>query len=432
MTAPPGSAAHSARLIAAGELTSEALVRSCLGRVAEQQQADIHAWAHLAESDAIAEARNRDREPREGRPLHGIPVGIKDLTDVAGMPTRYGVARHPGHRPTSDSASAALARSAGAVIMGKTTTTEFGGGEPCATRNPRDVAHSPGGSSAGSAAAVAAGQVPLATGTQTGGSIIRPAAYCGVVGFKPSFGAISLRGTTSPSWTLDTLGVFACDVWDATLFFAAVRGERGLPIPPPGDFRRTVGVFLGPDADRADDCAIDALEAVAAQCTNAGSRILRLDPPPNFRRSLDWQRTISRYESARSLQVEWATQRERLSPTLQEEISEGLSITFRAYSSAKAQAAEFAASMSGVADGCDLILSLAAAGEAPLGLTTTGDAMFNKTWTLLGRPCLSLPVSRGPGGLPLAVQVVGTRYEDDALLAHALWLERITGPVTVD
>ncbi|KQV93511.1 MULTISPECIES: amidase [unclassified Streptomyces] len=418
---PPRTALEGARLIASGRLTSEQLVRSYLRR-AKQRENDLRAWSHLAELEAVAESRQRDRETPKGL-LHGVPVGIKDLSDTADMPTGYGSAAYAGHRPPADAACVALARSAGAVILGKTSTTEFGGSEPTPTRNPHNPAHTPGGSSSGSAAAVADGQVPLATGTQTGGSVIRPASFCGVVGFKPSFGSISLYGTRSPSWSLDTLGLFAADIDDVALFFAALRGEQTLAERPPPQHRPTVGVFLGPYADRAELWAIEALETVAELCSALGCRVANLTAPAGFDRSLDWQRTISRFETSRSLTFEWTTKRHSLGAPLKADIRQGLPIAFSEYEQAKTESSKLAAAVHERFTGYDLVLTLAATGEAPLGLRSTGDAAFNRSWTLLGLPCLALPAALGPHGLPLAVQAIGARHRDDELLAHASWLQ---------
>ncbi|MGJ7543101.1 amidase [Variovorax sp. LT1R16] len=412
-----------AHQIESGKLSSERLVSSRLDH-AQAREDELHAWAWLGAEEALREARECDRGPRRGI-LHGVPIGIKDLSDTATLPTGYGSPAYAGHRPVMDSACVALARSAGAVILGKTATVEFGATRPCATTNPNNKLHTPGGSSAGSAAVVADGQVPLATGTQTGGSIIRPAAFCGAVGFKPSFASISTAGTKGYAWSLDTVGIFAQTACDAALFFDALRGATMSTPLPDAIAKPRIGVFPGPFADRAQPVALDMLERVAARCSHAGARAEFAAPPAGFEHSLAWHRTLSGYEMGRSLMPEWRAFHERLGQPLLEEIEKGRNVDEDSYLRAKQCAAQLGRRVDALLAEQDVLLTLATAGEAPKGLHSTGDASFNLSWSLLGLPCLSLPLGSGPGGMPLSVQLVGARHTDRQLLSIGHWIQRL-------
>jgi Asp-tRNA(Asn)/Glu-tRNA(Gln) amidotransferase A subunit family amidase len=403
-------------------------VREAIAR-ATLREPDLHAWASLNEVQALREAAALDLQPRRGV-LHGIPIAVKDLSDTRTHPTSYGSPAYLGHKPMMDAACVALARAAGAVILGKTATVEFGASRPCATTNPHNKNHTPGGSSAGSAAVVGDHQVLLATGTQTGGSIIRPAAFCGAVGFKPSFGSVSTAGTKGYAWSLDTVGAFASRVEDAALFFSVLRGIRNVEMPQPLSSPPRIGLLPGPFADRAEEPAVEALEAVARRCSFAGAQVHPADWPSKLEESLELQRTISRYEMGRSLLAETQSPvAGELGAPLMNEVTRGQTITEQAYLDAKRKAATLASAIDLLFMQYDALLSFATPGEAPHGLNTTGDATFCLSWSLLGLPCLSLPVGVGPGGLPLAVQVVGRKYHDDQLLQIARWIEQlITNP----
>ncbi|VVN56829.1 Glutamyl-tRNA(Gln) amidotransferase subunit A [Pseudomonas fluorescens] len=323
-----------------------------------------------------------------------------------------------------DAACVALARTAGAVILGKTATVEFGATRPCNTTNPHNIQHTPGGSSSGSAAAVADGQILLATGTQTGGSIIRPAAFCGVVGFKPGFGAISPAGTKGYAWSLDTVGAFATCIADVSLFFDVLRGARTSQLLPTLSTAPRIGVFLGPFADRAESAAIEVIEYVAASCSRAGASVRDVHSPTAFEQTLEWHRCISRYEMGRSLMPEQQSDNAvKLGSVLHQEIERGQQVDERMYREAKVCRLELSAIFDTLMTQNDVLLTLATPGEAPRGLENTGDATFNLSWSLLGLPCLSLPVAFGSSRLPLSVQLVGTRHDDRALLEAANWIE---------
>jgi Asp-tRNA(Asn)/Glu-tRNA(Gln) amidotransferase A subunit family amidase len=411
------------RGIESGRWTCEQLVRASLEKAAAREH-ELHAWAYLGIDEALAQARQLDRQPCKGL-LHGIPIGVKDLSDTATLPTAYGSPAYAGNRPVMDAACVALARTAGAVILGKTATVEFGATRPCATTNPHNIQHTPGGSSSGSAAAVADGQILLATGTQTGGSIIRPAAFCGVVGFKPSFGAISPVGTKGYAWSLDTVGAFATCVADVALFFDVLRGARASEPLPKQSIAPRIGVFLGPFAEQAEHAAIAAIDHVAASCSKAGASVRSVRSLPNFEHSLEWHRCISRYEMGRSLVPEQhSNNAEKLGSVLHQEIERGQQVDELMYHEAKVRRLELSARFDNLMTQHDVLLTFATPGEAPHGLENTGDATFNLSWSLLGLPCLSLPIAFGSSGLPLSVQLIGTRHDDRPLLEVASWIEK--------
>lgn len=421
--AHPPSAAAIARAIRLGHVTCEHMVRASLERAAAAEPT-MHAWHSLDPETAIGEARRRDRERPSG-PLHGVPVAIKDLSDTADFPTCYGSPAYRGHRPKVDAACVAALRAAGAVILGKAATVEFGASRPCETTNPHNRAHTPGGSSAGSAAVVADLQVPLATGTQTGGSIIRPAAFCGVVGFKPTFGALSLAGTKSYAWSLDTMGGFARDVADMALLYAALRG--GEPVRERHERRAPrIGIFRGPFDEIATAAAVEARTRVASACDRKGARVREIAAPAAFAGSLAWQRTISRYEMGRSLLPEVQRFPEQvLGPELCRDILAGREIPEDEYEGAKASGRLLARQMEVVAADIDVLLTFSTPGEAPHGLASTGDATFCLSWSLLGMPALNLPAGTGPQGLPVGVQLVALPNRDQQLLHVAAWVEDV-------
>jgi Asp-tRNA(Asn)/Glu-tRNA(Gln) amidotransferase A subunit family amidase len=410
------SAASAAALIADGELTSEELVRACLDH-ALSRESEIHAWAYLESEQAIAEARARDRAPGRG-PLHGVPVAIKDAFDVAGMRAGYGSPIYQNNYPSADAASVALLRAAGAVIIGKTAAVEFSASQPTKTRNPRNPAHTPGGSSSGSAAAVADLQVPIATGAQTGSSVIRPAAYCGIVGFKASFGLLCLAGSKMCAWSLDTLGVLARDVDDAALMYSALSGGAGR-LTAVAEGRPRIGLFEDPFAGQAETSARSAPAFSAATLMAEGFSVRSIEAPPGFDRMLEAQRIIARYEMARSLAYEWECRRDLLSEQIQEEIAEGWAISSERYRQAHTCAGAVRRAMDSVFDDVDVLLTIATTGEAPKGLSSTGRATFNSSWTLLGNPCLCLPAGVGPHRLPIAVQLVAGYASDRQFLQFA-------------
>ncbi|HEX6529234.1 MAG TPA: amidase, partial [Burkholderiales bacterium] len=403
------SATEAARRIERGELTSEALVSECLERIAAREET-VRAWAFVDRAQALAQARALDRGPRRGA-LHGIPVGIKDVIDTADLPTEYNSPIYRGHRPKADAACVMELKRAGAVILGKTETTEFANNHPAPTRNPHNPAHTPGGSSSGSAAAVADFMVPLALGTQTGGSVIRPAAYCGVAGIKPSFGSINRAGLKFVSETLDTIGVFARTVEDLGLCLEALCGRTRSSV---GKNPR-IGLCRTPRWSMADAANQANLEAAASRLAKAGAQVRPYDMPAGSETLFDRHRQIMGFDSARALAWEYATHPGEISSSLKPRLEEGRQVTRAQYDEMRAIAERCRRALAQDLREFDFLLTPSAPGEAPASLASTGDAVFNRAWTLLGVPCVTLPYGKGPSGLPLGVQLVGPFDADSAL-----------------
>ncbi len=407
-------AAAAIGLLRDGAITSEALVRACLDRIARDEPR-LHAWAHLDPERAIAEARAVDARKRPA-PLHGLPVGIKDIIDTADTPTECGTPLYRGRRPPRDAASVTALRTAGGVVLGKTVTTELAFFAPGPTCNPHDTAHTPGGSSSGSAAAVAAFMVPAALGTQTAGSIIRPAAYCGIVGFKPSHGLLSMEGIHPFAPSLDTLGVLVREVGDVALLLAGLGAPLAVPTltrPP------RIGLWRSSQWPRATPAMQARFEAVATTLARAGASVRELDPLPDEARLSEDQGLIMAAEAVRSFDALRASG--ALSPQLTALLDRGLAARPDEVEAAKIRAGQAWTAMTGVLTSVDALLTPSAPGEAPSGLESTGDPVFNRVVTLLGFPAISLPVGVGPAGLPLGVQLVGAPHCDGALLATAAW-----------
>ncbi len=414
------SARAAAAGIARGAFTAEALATACLARVAAREGA-VGAFAHLDPALALAAATACDRAAPRGM-LHGIPVGVKDIMNTADLPTEYGSRLYAGHRPASDAACVALARAEGAVILGKTVTTEFAGRSPGATRNPVNPAHTPGGSSSGSAAAVADFMLPLAFGSQTAGSVVRPAAFCGVVGYKPSFNLIAIGGTQMQSPSLDTIGVFARDVADAAWFVAALTGRTPLLPAHPAAAPR-IGRYRAATADQADAATRAALDRVAAAMEAAGATVVAREPFPAFDGLDTAQGIIMQYEGARNLAWERTAPAGLITEETRAILDAGAAIASETYDAARQQARAARAQVDSFFGDCDAMLVPAAPGEAPRGLDWTGDAVFNRVWTLLHLPCITVPAGRGPAGLPLGAQLIAREGNDARLLAIALLAE---------
>ncbi len=434
-------ASEAARLVRHGQLTAQELVEACLARIAEVD-GQVQAWTFLDPDHARAQARALDEWKLGGNPigpLHGVPVGLKDIIDTADMPTENGSVLHAGRTPSRDATVTARLRAAGAVIMGKTVTTEFATRFPGKTRNPHNPAHTPGGSSSGSAAAVAAGMVPLALGSQTTGSTIRPASYCGVWALKPTHGLISRAGMFMLSRSLDHVGLFARTAEDLALLaevlvghdehdpdtrpraripFVEVTAEEP-PIPPMLAFLKT------PLWDRADD---DTRGAFAELVAHLGDRVEEIDLGPAAADLWDLHATVSGPEVALNLEREWQTGRDRLSAALQERIERGRQVSAIDYLRGRAR-------IGPMVDGLlelfqqryDAILTPAAFGTAPVGLASTGDPAFCSPWTLFGMPAVNVPLMQGENGLPIGAQLVGARDTDARLLRTARWLARSVG-----
>jgi Asp-tRNA(Asn)/Glu-tRNA(Gln) amidotransferase A subunit family amidase len=414
----PLSATDAVARIEAGTLTAEKLVRDCLERIAEREPV-VKAWAFLNPDLAIAQAKAAD-VIREGV-LRGVPIGVKDIIDTHDMPTGHNSPIFQGKIPFGDAACVALCRTANAVIMGKTVTTEFANRHPGPTANPHNPGHTPGGSSSGSAAAVADGHVPLAFGTQTGGSVIRPAAYCGVIGYKPTFGDFSRVGIKMQCHSLDTLGLMARTLDDIALFRGAV-----LKLPPVaidrGIARPRIGFCRTPIWNEASDDTKKLLEATASKLSDKGAAVVDIAFAPAFNDILDDHGAVSGWESARNYADERLRNPDKVSQQLMAGLKRGLDVTLERYVAAQRKSAAFKAHVDSLFDKVDVLLCPSAPGEAPEGVEFTGDPRFNSIWTLAGTPCVTLPAGAGAKGLPLGLQLVGLRHEDDRLLSTAAWV----------
>ena len=429
------SAEELARVIRAGEVTAEDAVCACLARI-RQVEAEVQAWAFLDPDYALAQARQADRLRREGRdlgPLHGVPVGVKDIFDTADMPTEDGTVLHAGRRPAEDATVVALLRQAGAIVLGKTVTTELAVYAPGKTRNPHDVRRTPGGSSSGSAAAVAARMVPLALGTQTNGSVIRPAAYCGVVGYKPTYGTISRHGVLRESPPLDQVGVFARSVADAALLAQQLMAfdERDPALRPtaPPDLVRAAAADPPVPPRLAfvktpmwDQAAEDTRRAFATLCHGFGAQVREVTLPPIFDGAVAWHQTIMEADLAKNFAAEHAGGKEQLSVTLRQMIERGQQVPAVDYNRAVEQIPALNRALGELWASCDAILTPATTSVAPLGLQSTGSPIFCTIWTLCGMPAITLPILKGDDGMPMGAQLVSARGDDARLLRTARWL----------
>lgn len=414
------SATEAARKLAAREITAQALLADCIERIGEREPI-VHAWTFLDIDRAMERARWLDTQAASGL-LHGLPIAVKDVFDTFDMLTSYGSPIYAAHQPASDAASVALARAAGAVVVGKTVTTEFATFHPGPTCNPHDPRHTPGGSSSGSAAAVADWMVPLAFGTQTAGSIVRPAAYCGAVGYKPTFGTISRIGVKMISDTLDTIGGFARSVPDVALFAAAVSGRDDLAIHRTTHEAPRVGICRTYEWDRALPETVGLFGDVDRRLRAAGARVRDVTLPPEFAALAAAQITIMAREVALSLSHERLAHRDLLSAELIAMIDAGLAVSAVQYDAARSLARKCRAMLARVFDGVDVLIAPSTAGEPPVGIGATGDPLFNRMWTLLRVPCVHLPIARGPLGLPIGVSVVGPMAGDREMLLAADWI----------
>jgi Asp-tRNA(Asn)/Glu-tRNA(Gln) amidotransferase A subunit family amidase len=430
------TATEAAQLIRDGLITSQQLVEACLKHISEREP-DVQAWTFLDPDHALAQARAADEFRLSGQPtgpLHGVPVGIKDIIDTGDMPTENGSPLHAGRTPARDATVVSMLRAAGAVIMGKTVTTEFATRTPGKTRNPRDPAHTPGGSSSGSAAAVAADMVPLALGSQTTGSTIRPAAFCGTYALKPTFGLIPRHGMFQLSRSLDHVGLFARSIDDIALLleqlvghderdpdsrprarppYRAIAAEEP-PLPPMFAFVK------GPGWERVEPETKDAFAELAGRL---GAQMEEVELVSAGQEVLAWHDAVSGPEVAFSLRREWETQRDGLSAALRGRIERGLAVRGVDYVAALARIPQLVASFTELFEQrYDAIVTPSAPGTAPRGLESTGDPACCSLWTLCGMPALNVPLMEGAGGLPLGVQLVGPRDGDGRLLRTARWL----------
>ncbi|HWD60776.1 MAG TPA: amidase [Stellaceae bacterium] len=419
------SVREAAREIAAKRLGVADYVGAWLDRIAAREE-EVGAW-HVFDRDAVlAAARRADREPPRG-PLHGIPIGVKDVLDTVDLPTGYGSPIYRDHRPAADAACVAIARASGAIVLGKTVSTEFAYFAPGKTANPRNPKYTPGGSSSGSAAAVGAGMAPLAFGTQTAGSILRPASYCGAVGYKPSFGLVPRAGAKALADSLDTIGVMARNVEDAAFFIGVLTDRRALrdvsdpgaaPLPPRFGFCRTAMW------DEAEPETAAALDRARGALLAAGARVDDVAVPDAHRGLTAAQDTVMSYEMPRALAYERIYRSAELSPRLAQLFDHGMTIGADVYDAALAEVQAARLRLGDFFGQCAAMIVPAAPGEAPVGLEYTGSPVFNRMWTLLGTPAVTIPAGQGPNGLPVGIQLVGRIGDDARLMECALFAER--------
>ena len=411
---PLGAAAAAAR-IAAGDLTPSELTERCAARIAERDDT-VRAWVDWDPRPPTEAAAARDRETPAG-PLHGVPVGIKDIIDTADLPTQHGSPIFAGHRPATDAACVAALRAAGAIVLGKTATTEFAAYEPAATTNPHDPGRTPGGSSSGSAAAVADGMVPLALGSQTAGSVVRPAAFCGVFGFKASYGRADRRGIGAQAPSLDTLGWFARHAGDLAIALGVLAGpaEGGRDRIHQPEHPR-VAVVRTDHWDQADADTRTAIETAAARLADAGAEVDELETPEPFPGLTDAQTTIQAFEAAETLGPLRELHEDDLSESLRALLDTGAAIRPEAHVAALALGEDARSRATELFERWDVLLTPAARGAAPRGLDSTGDPVFCRAWTLLGTPVLAVPGLRGADGMPVGVQLVGRPGGDHRLI----------------
>lgn len=426
---------EAAQKIRSGHISSEELVRVCLEQI-DRLDEDIGAWAYLDPEYALEQARAADRTVQRGRTLgtlHGVPVGIKDIIDTKDMPTQNGTVLHAGRRPQADATVVSRLRQAGAVIIGKTVTTELAVFSPGKTRNPHNLNHTPGGSSSGSAAAVAAAMIPVSVGTQTNGSMIRPASFCGVYGYKPTFGFISRHQVLQQSRPLDQVGVFGRSIEDVALIGETLIGydvndpdsclqaapellkvqAQDPPLEPRLAFIKT------PVWNQADAYTCSAFEELVGELGESAGEITL---PAMFDRAHEQHQLIMEADLARSFAAEYRDGGDKLSDILKEMIERGQGVLAVDYNNAVSARDRLYSGFEKIFDWHDAIITPATLGEAPLGLESTGSPIFCTIWTLCGMPAITLPLLQGEGGLPLGVQLVGPRGDDERLLRTARWL----------
>lgn len=416
------TATEIARAVADGKITCEAVARACLERI-EAREPQVQAWQFLDRELVLAQARTLDQSSKRG-PLQGVPFGIKDIIDTADMPTEYGSPIYRGHRPKSDAACVALGRRAGGILMGKTVTTEFANVFPGKTRNPFDPTRTPGGSSSGSAAAVGDCMVPLAIGTQTTGSTIRPAAFCGAFGYRPTHGDLRVVGVKEAAGSLDTLGLIARSVDDIALYRDVLLGTAPVPIadfpgtPKVGLCRTHLWPTLAPYTR-------ELIEDAARRLERAGANVVDVELPKEFEAVETVHRSVSSFEFARNFTWEIDHHWDSISEKLRTgRLKHGLACTYEQYVEARNAAERMRALLPQSFGDCDILLSASATGEAPVGLESTGNAAPSAIWTITHVPQMTLPVFKGPNGLPVGLQVAAKRNEDRKLFSAARWVHQ--------
>ncbi len=412
------SALHLARRIEAGELTPLTVIALCAEAIAAREE-QIGAFVVL---DLDAARRAADDPRLASAPLRGLPVAFKDIFDTADLPTQYGSSIYSNYRPRADATAVAMTRRAGGIVLGKTVTTEFASSVPRGTRNPHNLAHTPGGSSSGSVAGVAAGMMPLAFGSQTAGSVIRPAAFCGVAGFKPSFRLIPTVGMKAFSWHLDTAGLFAASVADVAFAAAAVTG-RDLRVDGAASAAPRIALVRTHLWDEASVPMQRALETAARIAEGAGAKLSDVTLPPIVEQAYAAQVLIQDYEAYRALAFEYDRHRNEIGESLRQQLEGGASISTEDYDAARRATTRARQALADIMAEHDVILTPSAPGAAPRGLASTGNPAFNRLWTLMGTPCVNVP-GFNDEGLPLGLQIVGRFGRDRTALEAALFLEQ--------
>lgn len=423
------TASQAMAAMAARELTSEDLVADCLARI-RARDAELGAWAHVDADRALDLARSLDRVLRRGL-LHGIPVGVKDVLDTCDMPTAHGSVIYKGNRPAKDSACVAALRRAGAVVLGKTATTEFASPLPIGVRNPHDLTRTPGVSSSGSAAAVADFMVPLALGTQTGGSVIRPATYCGIYGYKASIDGLDRGGIRHLRPTLDTLGLFARSLPDIALLRAAIIGKAPETTTWPKENLPRLGLCRTYQWPMARPETQEAIAIAVRRLCVAGAEIAEIALPDMFARALDSFWVISTWEGARSLDCEFRDHLDSMNPWLREIAEKAPSITEQRYQAALSLAAECRAHLAREFRDLDALITPATAGEASQNLTGLEDLSFCPLWTMMHGPCVTIPAFTGPNHMPMGLQIVGPVQGDDRIIGLSAWIAEALGPLPI-
>ena len=417
------SLSEAASAIETGSLSSETLVTSCIEQI-EARESSVQAWAYFNPELALKQARDLDKTSITG-PLHGIPIGIKDIIDTKDMPTEYNSPIYKDHQPSVDAVCVSKLRQAGAIIMGKTVTTEFASSFPGPTRNPKNTAHTPGGSSQGSAAAVADYMVHGALGTQTGGSVIRPNAYCGTVGYKPPYNTYNKTGVKPLAPTMDTIGLMVRNIQDVGLLSSTLSGVK-----PEKVTHNTVPKLLlhrTGQWDAAEKCIQTLIEDCAAKFSDAGAKVRDHAFPQPYDNLQALQRVVMAIEACREFKFEWTSHQDMLSKSFQDLILRGFEISPEERGEAEGLLKYSRESLAEMFEVGDILLTPGAPGEAPKGIETTGNSIFNRAWTFLGVACLYLPVTTGPHGLPIGIQLIDPHNNEKRLLSAGIWCAKVLG-----
>ena len=416
------TASEIAAAVNAGKTTCEAVTRACIERINARDR-EVQAWQYFDAEQALNAARALDRSGKKGA-LAGVPFNVKDIIETHDMPTEYGSPIYKGFRARADASCVALSRKAGAVLLGKAVTTEFANFHPSRTHNPLDLARTPGGSSAGSAASVADFMVALSVGTQTSGSTVRPASFCGVYGFRPSYGELRCAGVMEAAASLDTVGLIARSIEDIALYRDVLLGEQPVAIadnlsaPRIGFCRTHLWSILEPTTQKL-------FEDAAQKLARAGAKVSDVTLPPEFDGIPEAHRLISGFEFARNLTWEIENHWDKISTTLREgRLTDGLTCSYETYLESCRLAERCRAQFAPIQENFDVLITACATGEAPLGLSTTGNAKLALIWTTMHVPAISVPAFKGPAGMPIGAYVVGKRSRDRELFAHARWIQR--------